>query len=344
VKSSFVQNRYELKALLKGNLTEWDNFITSSPQYCIFSTSFWLETIAESFSHEGYVLGCYKGGELVGGIPIFEKRTLEGKSAVYPLFTQYNGIHIRQMESRYPYRNEAHVHAIETLIAEYLEHHFDYVTIVNHPQLTDIRPFQWRNWDSVVRYTYLIHLDRGISLSADIKRRSNMARERGVQVECSADFNGFYNLLTLTYHKQNILIPLSRKNFLLMIQRLRTRNALVMYAAFDSGGSMLAANINILDGTKVYYWMAATDPTSSASGGNQLLIDETLSRLRANFWILDLAGADIPSIANYKSTLGGILVPHFQISKANSLRASIIKSLRTLKRRTVNSHKKRGEA
>lgn len=328
--------------MARDNLTEWDDFIIISPQYSIFSTSFWLEIITQSFGYEGYVLGCYKGGELVGGIPIFEKRTLEGKSAVYPLFTQYNGVHIREMESRYPYRNEPHVHAIETLIAEYLEHHFDHVKIVNHPQLTDIRPFQWRHWDSVVRYTYLIHLDMEISSSADIRRRSNIARKRGIQVECSADFDGFYNLLALTYHRQNVHTPLSRKNFLLMIQRLRTRNALVMYAAFDSGGSMLAANINILNGTKVYYWMAATNPNTSASGANQLLIEETMSRLKTNFRILDLVGGDIPSIAYYKSTFGGALVPHFQVSKVNSLRASFIQSLRTLKRRAGNFHKKTG--
>ena len=47
--------------------------------------------------------------------------------------------------------------------AHFLESKFDYIKLLNHPSITDIRGFTWNSWKSSVRYTYQTQLD-------DIKR------------------------------------------------------------------------------------------------------------------------------------------------------------------------------
>ena len=315
---------YIIEVFPEVKFPEWDEFIKSSPQYSCFSASFWLRAISEATGGEFKIIGCYDNGRLAGGCALYLTRMPEGKAAKFPPLTKYNGLVLLQRDSNYPYKEELMAHGIMNAIIDYLEKNFDYVILINHPGLIDVRPFIWRGWDTQVKYTYIVDLQERFFISRDIERRAKIAQDSGIYIEESYDPHIFYDLWLKSFRRHKRNPPLDRANLLRLFNTLQERNALKMFVARNKENAAVASNVYIEDKNILFYWVAAFDPAYSGSGANQYLIKYTLEKFRDKFLSIDFVGADTPTIARYKATFGGRLVAHYQISKAIGLRAKSI--------------------
>jgi lipid II:glycine glycyltransferase (peptidoglycan interpeptide bridge formation enzyme) len=322
---------YRVESLGEDEYPKWDNFVKATPQYSYFSNSSWIKILSEAMRRKFQIIGCYnKNRELVGGCILYLDKRLEGTVAKLPPLTPYNTLHLLEGKSKYNFKNERYQHTIILALNRYFEKNYDCVMIVNHPNIFDIRPFIWKGWEVIVRYTYYKNIDTRSNsfISSDISRRAEIALKGGIKVKSSKEPSQFYRLWQKTFKRQRIDTPLEYEQFLYITNRLISAGHIKIYTASDNNNIPLASCIGIYDEDTFYYWLAAFDANRVSTGANQLLIKELINSLIGHYKKIDLVGADIPSIAFYKSTFGGKLIPHYQVSKAMRFRAKIFRQLR----------------
>jgi hypothetical protein len=93
---------------------------------------------------------------------------------------------------------------------------------------------------------------------------------------------------------------------------------------------IISGAVLLVDRDRIFYWVAASDLKLLGTGGNQLLIKEIIEKIAPQYSFIDFVGADIESIAAYKSTFGARLIPHYQVSKVISHRAKAVRLAKDL--------------
>jgi len=324
------RDNIELVELSHNNYGEWDTFISRISIYSLFNSSLWCETLSKVTKKEYRIIGVYKDKVLVGGCCLFIRRTPEGTAVVHPLLTPYTGLFIEPRESAYSYKVENEYSQIINCIIDYLESNFDYAVLINSPQIIDIRPFIWRGWIPSVRYTYHRKKDDIFPLSKDIERRAAYAKDNGVFIEQGNDVKKFYQLLSKTFQRQKTVFPLNESQFAELFNELYSKSAVKMLLARTKENEIISGTLLLVDQDRIFYWVAASESNLLDTGGNQLLIKEIIEKIVPEYSFIDFVGADIESIAAYKSTFGARLISHYQVSKAVSLRAKTVRLIKDL--------------
>ena len=152
-------SKYELEKCPDKDL--WDDFVKSSPQGSIFSTTKFIDCLKIDYST--YLLK--KGKELMGGVCVLEDESGEPIRAPF-VFTPYQGILCRD-RTGFPVHTqvEEEFKIIETIINELIRV-YGRVSLAHSPFLKDIRPFLWHNYhhpekglfDCSVWYTPILDL------------------------------------------------------------------------------------------------------------------------------------------------------------------------------------------
>ncbi len=326
-------NKYIVKELQSKDLDRWEDFIKQHSKSPIFYSSLWNDSFAHATNQNLKIVCCYSGERIVGGCCLRVRQSLEGRIAEVPFLTPYNGLIVELKALKYNYKSENDVKDISNGIIDYLEDNFDYVTIINSPGFLDIRPFIWRRWSTAVRYTYYRNKNDEIPLSRDIERRAAYAHDNGVFIEDSKDIKEFYILWKQMFSKKKICINLDEDKFLDFFKDLFAKSSIKLLLAKTRDNRVISGAILLIDDDRLFYWMAASNPQLLNTGGNQLIVKEILEKITPHYSITDFVGADIETIADYKSTFGVRLIPHYQISKAMSLRSKGVQSLKRVYRK-----------
>jgi len=311
-------DKYNVYKLTEDKFQLWQNFAEKSPQNNIFNSIKWLRLISSVKNTEFHIIGSFKSQELVGGCALYLESSMEGKIAKFAPLSQYGGILLSDQESDYLHKRQKHNQEIVDSLISYIEENYDYVNLINHPSLVDVRPFIWKGWNVDIRYTCYT---KGEQLSPDIVRRAAIAAKNGIKVSEIFEPETFYRLWSNTFKTKGIKPPLDLSEFCKLTRELKADNVLRMFCTTTSSQEIISAVLLLLDKDTVYYWQAASDPEYLNLGGNQLLIETITKDLKDKKLVMDLAGADIESISFYKSSFADRLVSHYRVSKAISLRA-----------------------
>ena len=79
---------FEIRRLADNEYNLWDDFVDNSPLGTLFHKIYWLEATGKKFQ----IYGCFKGNELVAGIPVCYDQILGCKYFSPPLQTPYLGV------------------------------------------------------------------------------------------------------------------------------------------------------------------------------------------------------------------------------------------------------------
>ena len=253
---------------------QWDEFIITSPQYSIFSTTRWCELFDDTY--EAY--GCFKGDEMVGGIIGFRKDTFI--SGGYPI-TPFQGVAVKKCDK---YTTQM---SLQCEVSKALIEHLKRGQIVNHYSFTDIRPFLWAGWTPLVKYSYILTMDElaGNRMEKDTRnlvRKHLGAFERG-------NIEKFYELYTETFHRKEMEVPVSKEWMLKFYDEFNPH----VFTTDESG-------VVILDDVNISYYLfgASTSPNKSFS-----LMWDAFNHCGK----IDMTGANVPEISHYKRGFGGEL-------------------------------------
>ena len=296
----------ELKYLTEKDFLEWDKFVESSPQGTIFSTSIWLKAINYCFK----ILCLYQDNKPVGGIAFFTDK----KNIIIPPLTRFQGILLKKNLKR---REE---NKITSAIVEKLTADFNNISISNHYNLKDIRPFIWAGFSVEVKYTYLVDISDLEELWQNMEKRTRYAirkAERNKIVvkkeDKIAEFDRLHQFSLLNQKRKRPFNSSFLKNF---YSTLKKFNKCQLYLAERKNGDLSAGAFVVWDKKRAYYLMAGADPKFRGDESPSLILWTIFSDFnKKGFKEIDLVGANIPSIEKFKRGFGGKLIHYFNVKK-----------------------------
>lgn len=204
------------------------------------------------------------------------------------------------------------------VLADSLADTFDDVLVLLPPRIADVRPMQWSGWTVEPRYTYRIDPGRAADPAtwSDNPRRT-LAQHRSAFniVEDSRYAVDAARLCAASYERHDRSGPMDAKRMGILAKRLADEGLVRVTAALDDSGKVAAGLAMIRGASACYYWMAGSEPGPAMT----VLLASVFERLAAeSVPILDLVGANTPSIAEFKRRFGPELVGYYLARKTSN--------------------------
>lgn len=197
-------------------------------------------------------------------------------------------------------------------LLDYISRHYIYPYFLLRPQFAKLQSV---NWITETGQTYIVDpsVDR---LDSDIKRRARKCEASGFYVSRDYRPEWFCKLYEGTINRQKISGGISAANLEKLINDVAP--IAKMYSSFNAEHNLHSCWIQLsINKNAVYNWMATANVDYLSSGGTPFLV----SAIRKDFekegfakW--DLCGADIPSVARFKASIGGEMYPYYKLRSA----------------------------
>jgi len=330
----------EVRALNKDEYSLWDHLVETSPYGTIFHKSSWMNIGREIFDRKLIIYGCFERGDLVGGCPLFIYKSSIFKMANSTFeMSPYGGIVLQvTSSSKVREREKQERDIIESLCNNFDKQRFSRVDIANSPNLVDIRPFIWNDWEYKLRYVYYFSLKDEIEKKVSKKVRNTVRKaiNNAIKIKRSNDVDLFHDLFVMTYEKQDREPPVKKQFFEKIIALIESENIGEMWIAEASSGKVASAEIIIWDNKNAYRWAAASHTELKNTGATSLLLFEIFKDLKKReFKEINLMAANSPHLAKFISSFNPRLVSYYSVIKKSRFRKiveSIYHSLNRLKK------------
>ena len=285
----------------------WEALLAQSEQATAFSTLAYGEAVAEALGYPTRIAGVWKEDDLEAGLLVFEKRRGPFRAAALPPFAQYVtpvlAAPLRDTDVHYQRS------ALDAL-ADLLRASFDRVNLVLHPSLTDTRAFQWTGWEVEPTYTYRTSVQTAEPVTSEwsaTPRRTFTNQAENFDIDhgpaCIPDAVALFHA-SHDLQGHDLGTPVGT---LQDFARALVETGLLQVYVARRGAETEAGLFVLSDGRTAHYWLAG----SVRGPAMTVLVGEVLERLRSEgVAYFDFAGANIPSIAEFKRKFGGALVPY----------------------------------
>lgn len=317
---------FELRVLKEEEFVKWDEFVETSPQGSIFSSSLWLNVLNNAHDGKAEILGVFNKGELVSGILVFIRQKGPFKAVAYPPLTPFTSVLFREPKTKRLSKIESSQKDIINLLSGYLIKNYNYISLLLDPIVMDIRPFLWLGWKPSVNYTYEADLSNigelWDSLGKDAKYEVNKGKKSGLSIKEDDDIAKFYNLYEKTFLKQNMQVPIKKDFICSLFNILQKENKCKLYFATAKEG-IAASAIVIWDNKKAYYLLAASNPKIKI-GAPSFLLWNMFEDMSKKFKKMDLVGANTQHIIKFKREFATRLEPYYSLEKCSSFFTGLV--------------------
>jgi hypothetical protein len=184
------------------------------------------------------------------------------------------------------------------------------------PSITDVRPWLWSGWTARPRYTYVLDLSRPLPVSHAVRKHLRKCQDAGMKLDGEWNLDALCAVFDATQERKGFGLRLTADRFRRFAGELHEAGLASMQVAHAADGEPAAGHVLLaVPGTDAcFHWVVGTHSRYLTSGVSAWLMVETAAEMaRRGFRSWDLCGADFPSIARFKSNLGGTLVPYFQV-------------------------------
>ena len=312
---------------------EWDSFVDRSPQGTIFSKSYYL--LAADVNHAlFYVL---KGQEKKAAVALTLSR--DGGSCILDDLVIYNGIMFQDCKTQKPVKERAERFEIVEHIISELVKQYSSIEMSLVPQLEDMRPFLWHNYDSDqledkfkidIRYTSYLNIselavirneeETNIFLNLDTLRQRNIRQARNEKFLVTKEleielFMRFYTKLMRGQGEEASEGKLLRiKN--LIHKLIKSGNANV-YFSRNATGDIGYITIFCHDKRRSYYLFGAGSPEVKGHCYGTIAFWDAFKDLSQNSGVteIDLEGINSPKRGWFKLSFGGDFKTYYQVKK-----------------------------
>ena len=285
----------------KETIPEWDRFNNQSPTGTVFTSATWLMALGGIPKLSVRIVAVESDDRWLCGVPLAIRTKGSYRTALPIGASPYFGIILSPLlDSRSPHED---VSEVTTLLASEILKHVHYVEIPNVPSLV-IGARAPEGWEIEVRKTSTRDLrTTGETESPDKELRYQLRRAQraNLSVETPGDPGVFFNLLRDAFKAKHLDLPLSRAHFMRLFKALNPSSRVSIHLARRR--AEVAAGAAILrDANAYYYWIAATNPAFRSTGASYLLLDQIVRDLHGKGpEVLDLVGANVPSVARFKA-------------------------------------------
>ncbi len=313
---------YYLHYLDEDQYGVWNSFVESSPQGTLFSTTTWLD----SFDCNYRVLACYKGDEIVGGIAFAFRKVGPLKCIYIPTLTRYNGIIIRDCSKLNAVRRQSVEYGVADEIVRYLSCNYHVVNVSNSIPLKDIRPFDLNRFDITVNYTYVINLERIEETWGGFKnslRRQIISAKDALDVTEEDNVDSLWAVYKQTFERQNIPCPMGYSEMKKLHDNLAKEDRARIFSVRDRLKNIHCSSMVVYDSKTAYYLLGGASTECRGSNAYSLMLWKVIEEMSGKVKKMDLVGANIPSISDYKKKFGGSLEHYFEAGNSRLFRMLI---------------------
>lgn len=293
----------------------WHALLESSPDASIYSRPEYLATLCRAAGGRFRILTVSHGGELAGGIALYERDSALGAFVAPRRLLYRNGLVLRRYDTKYPSRQTSRDVATLTALAVQLEAMQPaYVNLRSASTVKDVRPFLLRGWQAVPSYSYVVPLDDLASqwdrIEHNLRRLIKRCETRDqLRFTDDTDFDAFYRLHVNTLGRRGVGAYLPEAAFRQYFTELHAAGLARLFHARLPDGRPIATQLVLLGPNATTETVsAAGDPEFLQLGAHAFLrwrVFETLAALgyRSN----DLTDAALNPVTHFKSQLGGQL-------------------------------------
>ncbi|WP_406657742.1 hypothetical protein V7O62_04045 [Methanolobus sp. ZRKC2] len=305
----------------------WDRFVDESPYGTIFHKWDFLRTVEKHTGCELYPLGFYITEELICIIPLFLKK-VKGVRMVFspPPQTAIPCLGF-VLSPRCDVMNQSkksmHMYDMGKLFAEEIDRmNANYVSIVLTPMFSDIRPFKWNGFMIDPLTVFMIDLRRPLddilrSFSSSRKDKVKKLDRYDLKLVESNDLSLFYDSSVERYKEQGIKFPVANKEYLEELHSLYPEGV-KMYYIHDSKGDSLGSLMTV-EYKRMTMWIGNVKPNNNVPV-NEFLYWELIKKGKSKGYnLLELGGADVPSIAVFKAQFNPSLRVKYRLVKKDTI-------------------------
>ncbi|MDD3050478.1 MAG: hypothetical protein PHR06_04965 [Candidatus Cloacimonetes bacterium] len=299
---------------------------TSMPGFDVFCL--YMNILAECNGYKLKFLNITKKNNLIAVFPVFFKRNLFWIISTKPPFAYYLKIFYTDSGKDLLIKNPSYKKWIHEIISRYLNENFDFVQGNFDTFETDMRAFIWKGFSVKPAYTYSLDLssfqENRIDRSEMNKLRKSLKTDFKVKEEI--DVGAIKTLAndygkTLNYNAE----------FYSFLDKLAEANLIYQYSVYDEE-NVISSSILLRDDHNLisYALVNLTLRNKMSTGVNSLLMIMIIKNIREKgYRFYDLCGANIPSIADFKSRFATKLETYYHFSSCPSKTLNLLKKFRT---------------
>ena len=276
----------------------------------------WVEAFAGTYDLDLQWCVVHRGTELKAALPLLTRRRFGMRFATTPLMMMYNPVWFAPSDDL-PNRVLRERLESSGAIARVLQKHFHRIDIALGPELTDVRGFSWAGLRLDPHYTYVIDITRPLALHGSKKKALQKAKQESYTLHEERDLDAYIEMhkLTMGRHGRGAVVAD------ILQKRLITRlldAGLARQFVVKADGKPVHSRIWLQDDTYkiAYAWQGVSDPAWLPRGVYTWATVELMKRFAGDGYThLDMGGANMDSIAQFKAGFGGDLVLHFRARK-----------------------------
>lgn len=318
----------EVRELKKDEYRIWDDLVGNSPHGTIFHKLDWLKIAERHTNSKLYLFTGYLGNEIIAGVPFFYHRSFFFKTLSSPVgsaMIQNLGPIIPNYDNLKQDKREFYFREFQKELDKYIYSKIKphVVNITTSPNLIDVRPYIWCNYQVLPKYNYIKNIeDIGLVWNGFKKQlRKNIvnAEKNGVEIE-EGDLNSYNFIiqsLSMRLEEQESKLPVSNEYMLDLYHTFYPNNLNVFISKYE--GKQVGGIIFTTYKDKISIWVGATRANLKGLYPVDLLQWKIIEWGNENgFKYCEILGANMPSISYFKSRYNFNLNIYYSARKSNT--------------------------
>lgn len=321
---SAAPDRVQVRTLSESEYGDWRQLVVASEHGSVYALPEYLEALCRATDARYRIVATFLDDQLVGGVPLYERRSRAGPYVANRLLLYYNGIVLKLPPKKWASDRAAMNTLVLGALSESLERFgYAHMQLHNRSTLDDVRPFLQRGWSPSLSYTYVVSL---VDLTAqwervdpNLKRLITRCGRDGVSYREDDDLDALFRLHLQTHQRKGAPLYLPALAFRRFYDEVR-KAGLARLGHAVLGDQVIASQLMLTGPHPVGHIVCAgADEQYLKLGANGFLRWHSfLARQRDGFRAMDLTDAALNPVTRFKSQLGGELTPTWSLERTPS--------------------------
>jgi hypothetical protein len=305
-------NRSEVRYLAASEYPAWDQLVEASPQGSVFTTSWWLSAVGGTVR----VLGYFKNGRLIAGIPLYFEKRLGMNLCSMPKLTQTLGPVLPPSENGNGHKG-ADEKPILCALATALSKRSIFFQAF-HPSVQNWSPFYWHGFSQTSRATYIINLAAPDKLWHEMPRSGRQAiryaDQNGLQIiPCTPD--EVWKAEQNSFAAQKLEVPHTIDYLRGLYRAAKERGMGECFAAVDHEQRVRSGAFMVWNRKRAYAIAMGVNSAPSARGAGAMIEWHMIQYAAARAPIFDFTGTMLEGVDQFFRSFGATQVQYSWIMK-----------------------------
>lgn len=318
-------SKITIQELNEDDFKKWDAIVDRSPQGTIFHSFKWLKIIEKHTSSQLYLVAGYSGNEPIAAIPFFYRKRGFFNIVSSPMGTTlipHLGPVFPDYTLHKQYKREFYFREFQKELDGFLIQNLkpDSISIITSPNLLDVRPFIWNDYQVIPKYNYIkdiTNLDTVWNgFKKELRKNIEKVKNEGYIVE-QAGLEGYEFIAQSISHRfdeQEMEFSVSNEYLLDIFNAFYPDNLQIFIVKI--AGKPISGIVVIRFRDTFSLWIGATQAGIKGIYPVDFLQWKIIEWGKMNgYQKCEISGANVPSISYFKSRYNFDLEIYYSVKK-----------------------------